>query len=98
MKARHRKNREAGGGVAAYKEDLSLKNGEFNGPGARSVTGAAEERKRGGKTVKMQGMQPKAHGGRMPRKSGGRAGSNMNPLSSAHSGTPAKGRSAKQID
>lgn len=98
MKARHRKNREAGGGVAAYKEDLSLKNGEFNGPGARSVTGAAEERKRGGKTVKMQGMKPKAHGGRMPRKSGGRAGSNMNPLSSAHSGTPAKGRSVKQID
>jgi hypothetical protein len=96
MKARHRKNREAGGGVAAYKEDLSLKNGEYNGPGARDVTKAAEERKRGGKTVKMQGKMSKLNAGRMPRKSGGRTGSNMNPLSSAHSGTPARGRSSKQ--
>jgi len=94
MKARHRKHRETGG-VAAYKEDLSRKNGKYNGPGADDVTDAAEARKRGGKTVKMQGMKPKAHGGRMPRKSGGRAGSNMNPLSSAASGTPPTGHKVK---
>jgi hypothetical protein len=46
----------------------------------------------------MQGKMSKLNAGRMPRKNGGRAGSNMNPLSSAHSGTPAKGRSVKQID
>ena len=64
---------------------------------AGDVTDAAEARKRGGKTVKMQGKMSKLNAGRMPRKSGGRTGSNMNPLSSAHSGTPAKGRSSKQL-
>jgi len=41
---------------------------------------------------KMKGDKAKAKMGRMPRKSGGRAGSNMNPLSSAAKGTPAPGR------
>jgi hypothetical protein len=72
-----------------------MKNGEYNGPGARDVTKAAEERKRGGKTVKMQGKMSKLNAGRMPRKSGGRAGSNMNPLSSAASGTPPTGHKVK---
>ena len=97
MKARHRKNRQSGG-VAEYKQDLARKNGKYNGPGADDVTDAAEERKRGGKAVKMHGMAAKHHAGRKPRKSGGRAGSNMNPLSSAHSGTPAKGRHTVEID
>jgi len=96
MKARHRKHREAGG-VAEYQEDLA-KSPPSRTADAEPILSAAKERKRGGKTVKMHGMKPKAHGGRMPRKSGGRTGSNMNPLSSAHSGTPAKGRSVKQID
>lgn len=97
MKARHRKQREAGG-VAEYQEDLAKNPKSYTAEGGDEVTNAAKARKRGGKTVKMHGMKPKAHGGRMPRKSGGRTGSNMNPLSSAHSGTPAKGRSVKQID
>ena len=96
MKARHRKNREAGGGVAEYKEDMAMT------PAARDkapkIEGPAAGRKRGGKAVKMHGKMAAHHAGRKPRKSGGRAGSNMNPLSSAHSGTPAKGRSVKQID
>jgi hypothetical protein len=41
---------------------------------------------------KIHGAAAKMHAGRKARKSGGRAGSNMNPLSSAHAGTPAKGR------
>jgi hypothetical protein len=65
---------------------------------APNIEGPAARLKRGGKTVKMHGKDAMHHAGRKPRKSGGRAGSNMNPLSSAHSGTPAKGRSAKQID
>jgi len=39
----------------------------------------------------VHGEMAKHHAGRKPRKSGGRAGSNMNPLSSAHAGTPPKG-------
>ena len=64
---------------------------------AKEAKNKAEGFKKGGKTVKMQGKMSKLNAGRMPRKSGGRAGSNMNPLSSAHSGTPAKGRSSKQL-
>ena len=101
MKARHRKQREAGG-VAEYKQDLTRKNGKYNGPGADDITDAAEERKRGGRTKKhvgkLHGAAAMHHAGRKARKSGGRAGSNMNPLSSAHAGTPAKGRHAVQID
>ena len=88
MKARHRKS---GGKVA---EDVT--------PSARDnapkIENAAKERKRGGKTVKMHGAKPRANGGRTPRKSGGRTGSNMNPLSSAHAGTPPAGHKAKRID
>ena len=67
-----------------------------------NVNDAAEERKRGGRAKKkavgkVQGMA-KANAGRKPRKSGGRTGSNMNPLSSAHAGTPAKGRKVERID
>ena len=96
MKARHRKNREAG--VAEYAQDIANNPKSYTAEGGDEVTNAAKARKRGGKTVKMQGKMSKLNAGRMPRKNGGRAGSNMNPLSSAHSGTPAKGRSVKQID
>ena len=95
MKAHHRKKREADG-VAEYKQDLESKP-EMR-VNASKIKSEAEERKRGGKAVKMHGKHAKHHAGRKPRKSGGRAGSNMNPLSSAHSGTPAKGRHAVDID
>ena len=96
MKARHRKHRDTG--VAEYAQDIANNPKSYTAEGGDEVTNAAKARKRGGKTVKMQGNMAKHHAGRTPRKNGGRAGSNMNPLSSAHSGTPAKGRSAKQID
>lgn len=58
-----------------------------------NVAKEAKERKRGGKTVgKVKGEKGKASMDRMPRKSGGRTGSNMNPLSSAAKGTNAPGR------
>ena len=91
-----RKGRAAGGespaaGDKEWEQDLASKpTKRVNAP---NITGAAEERKRGGKAVgKVHGMADKMHAGRKARKSGGRAGSNMNPLSSAHAGTPAKGR------
>lgn len=85
MKARHRKN----GGMVA--KDTDPKNRAADNP----IVDAAKERKRGGKTVDMHGMKAKMHAGRKARKSGGRAGSNMNPLSSAASGTPPKGHKVK---
>jgi hypothetical protein len=41
---------------------------------------------------KIHGAAAKMHAGRKARKAGGKVGSNMSPLSSAHAGTPAKGR------
>jgi len=38
------------------------------------------------------------HAGRKPRKSGGRTGSNMNPLSSAHKGVAPKGHRDEEMD
>ena len=99
-----RKHRASGGrmdspavGTKEYEQDLASKpERRVNAP---KIMGAAEERKRGGKAMgKIHGAAAKAHAGRKPRKSGGRAGSNMNPLSSAHAGTPAKGRHTVEID
>lgn len=91
-----RKGRAAGGespaaGSKEWEQDLAAKpTRRVNAP---KIMDAAEERKRGGKAVgKVHGVAAKKHAGRAPRKSGGRTGSNMNPLSSAHAGTPAKGR------
>lgn len=63
--------------------------------GANSnVAKEAKERKRGGKAKHHVGHHEGHKAGhrsdRAPRKSGGRAGSNMNPLSSAHHGTEPK--------
>lgn len=69
--------------------------------GSSKVVKEAKERKHGGKAkkhVEMHGSKAAHRGDRAPRKSGGRAGSNMNPLSSAHSGTPAKGRSKLEMN
>jgi len=64
--------------------------------GSSKVVKEAKERKHGGKAKKhadMHGMKSAHRGDRAPRKAGGRTGSNMNPLSSAASGTAPKGRS-----
>ena len=94
-----RKGKASGGeamsGKKSWDEDLSDKPMRYTADS--NVSSEAEERKRGGKVKKnvggAAGATARAHGGRAARKSGGRTGSNMNPLSSAHSGTPAKGRS-----
>ena len=45
----------------------------------------------------VHGEHHAAHAGRKPRKSGGRAGSDMSPFSSALKGTPAKGRKLEKV-
>jgi hypothetical protein len=78
-------------GVNEMAEDAKKKNMRYTFQS--NVNDEAEERKRGGKTVgKVKGMKAKANMGRSARKSGGRTGSNMNPLSSAAKGTSAPGR------
>ena len=85
------RSKRASGGVNEMAEDTKQKNLRYTYQS--NVNDEAEERKRGGKVgMKAKGAKAKASMGRMPRKSGGRTGSNMNPLSSAASGTPAKGR------
>ena len=85
------RSKRASGGVNEMAQDMATKNQRYTYQS--KVNDEAEERKRGGKAVgKVKGGKGKANMGRMPRKSGGRAGSNMNPLSSAAKGTPAPGR------
>jgi len=81
------RSKRASGGVNEMAEDAKQKNLRYTYQS--NVNDEAEERKRGGK---VKAGKSKANMGRMPRKSGGRTGSNMNPLSSAAAGTPAKGR------
>lgn len=82
----------ATGGVNAAAEDLSTKNQRYTYQS--KVNEAAEERKRGGKTMKkevgLHGAAAMAHAGRKPRKSGGRL--KIADWSAAQKGTPAKGR------
>jgi len=62
--------------------------------GSSNVAKEAKQRKHGGKAKhvgKAEGKMVAHRGDRKPRKTGGRAGSNMNPLSSAASGTQPKG-------
>lgn len=86
-----RKGRATGGdatvGTKEWEQDLGKKNQRYTYES--KVNDEAEERKHGGKA---DGGMGKKHAGRKPRKSGGRAGSNFNPLSSAASGTAPKGR------
>lgn len=85
------RSKRASGGVNQAAEDMGRKNMRYTYQS--NVNDEAEERKRGGKAVgKVKGMKAKADMGRKPRKTGGRAGSNMSPLSSAAKGTPAPGR------
>jgi hypothetical protein len=84
------RSKRASGGVNEMAQDAAKKNMRYTYQS--NVNDEAEERKRGGKVgMKAKGGK-KADMGRSARKSGGRTGSNMNPLSSAASGTPAKGR------
>jgi hypothetical protein len=107
MKSHHRKHKAAGGGMESpaagdreYEQDLKEKNQRYTYQS--KVNDEAEERKHGGRTKKhvgkVHGMHAMHHAGRKPRKAGGRTGSNMNPLSSAHHGTPPKGHKDVEID
>ena len=92
------RNKKAEGGPASGDEDWEAdeKTKPERRVNADKIEGAAEERKRGGRTKKnVGGVAGSAGGnaGRSARKSGGRAGSDKSPFSSARAGTPAKGRS-----
>lgn len=93
MKARHRKQRASGGetGVKTWEADLKTKPTRYSGG---KPAEEAEERKQGGK---VHGMA-KHRADRKPRKNGGRAGSNMNPFSSARNGTNPPGHKASIAD
>ena len=86
-----RKKREEGGRNLAA-EDVSKKNMSYTYE--NKVGPAAEERKAGGK---VKGDMAMSHAGRKPRKSGGRAGSDQSPFSSALKGTAAKGRKLEKM-
>lgn len=86
-----RSKREAGGRNLAA-ENLNKKNMEYTKDS--NVNREAVERKAGGK---VKGEKAMAHAGRKPRKSGGRAGSDQSPFSSALKGTPAQGRKLEKM-
>lgn len=90
---RGRKHR-ATGGVNEAAEDMGKKNQRYTYQS--NVNDEAEERKHGGRAKKHVGKpdgdMAKAHAGRKPRKSGGRATSDANPFTSARAGTPPPGR------
>lgn len=46
----------------------------------------------------VEGHQSKHHAGRMPRKSGGRTGSDSHPFSSARAGSPPPGHKVEDMD
>lgn len=106
MKARHRKHKAAGGGMDSpaagdreFEQDLKTKNQRYTYQS--KVNDEAEERKHGGrakKHVAMHGKHAAHHAGRKPRKSGGRTGSDMSPLSSAHAGQHPKAHKDVEID
>lgn len=96
-----RKHRETGG---ANEAEEDLKDKPEARTNAKKIDEEAEEmserksggrakRKSGGKLVgKVEGEKHGMHAGRKPRKSGGRAGSDSNPFTSARSGKDAPGR------
>jgi hypothetical protein len=93
-----RKHRETGG---ANEPEEDLKSKPEARTNAKEIDSEAEEmkkggrakRKHGGKMVgKVEGEKGHMHAGRKPRKSGGRAGSDSNPFTSARSGKNAPGR------
>jgi hypothetical protein len=88
------------GGTDDAKEDLKDNPPDRSSP--NNIQKEADEKKHGGRAKKasggkmvgkVEGKMGAMHAGRKPRKSGGRTGSDSNPLTSSHSGTPAPGRS-----
>lgn len=63
--------------------------------GSSNVAKEAKAKKRGGKAMGEKSMH---RADRAPRKAGGRTGSNMNPLSSAHHGSAPKGRAGLDMN
>ena len=102
MKGKMKHKAEGGSTGGDNEAEKEIKDKPEDRTNASKIAGEAEEmkkggrakRKHGGKTEvgKVEGEKAKHHAGRMPRKAGGRTGSNMNPLSSAHSGTAPSGR------
>jgi hypothetical protein len=102
MKGKKFKSGGSTGGDNEAEKEVTEKTPDRSAP--NKVGEEAEERKHGGRAKRkhggktevghVEGEKAKHHAGRAPRKSGGRTGSNLNPLSSAHSGTPAPGRKA----
>jgi len=92
MKGKKASGGSTGGDNEAEKE---VKDKPEDRSAPNNVAKEAEELKKGGRAKRKHGGkiagEKKEHMGRAPRKAGGRTGSNMNPLSSAHSGTPAPG-------
>ena len=89
------KKRATGGGVNDAKKDFEDKPMSYTAKD--KVTGEAEERKRGGRTMRKsggkmvdcEGEKAKMHAGRKPRKSGGAC--EREPFTSAKSGTERPG-------
>jgi hypothetical protein len=86
------------GGTNDAEEDVKDAPQDRSSP--NNIQRESEERKRGGRTKKARGgslavagARGPANAGRMPRKSGGRTGSDSNPLTSSHSGKQPPGRS-----
>jgi hypothetical protein len=95
-----RKSR-ATGGTDDFKEEKKPKDrtadddvGKEAEESGEMKKGGRAKKKRGGKMeMKVEGGKKGHHAGRMPRKSGGRTGSDSMPFSSARSGTEPAGRS-----
>ena len=88
------------GGADEAEDDIKDKPADRSSP--NNAATEAEKLKKGGRAKKAHGGKmvgkpagEKAmhHAGRKPRKSGGRTGSDSSPLTSAHSGKQAPGRS-----
>lgn len=110
-----KKHRAAGGKMDSPKEgtkdwEADEKTKPMSYTAKDNVGPEAEKLKRGGRAKrkhggmvhhlgKVHGRKPNVHAGKKPRASGGRTGSNFNPLSSAHKGTEAKSHSdAVEVD
>ena len=95
------KGRKTGGSVDPMSgnndaaADVSMKpNRRNNAPKIFGEAEAMQQKKHGGN---VKGDKAMAHAGRKPRKSGGRAGSESQPFTSAAKGTPPKGHSVDKV-
>ena len=96
---KHPRAEHAKGGMVGHFDHDKAPSDVYEGANS-NVVKEAKERKHGGKAHKAkhkhhvghhEGHKAEHRMDRAPRKSGGRAGSNMNPLSSAHHGMEPKG-------